>query len=203
MARNEVDLRHHRLAVGLAELQAVEGVEGVLVRHRRVAELRAGVPDVPGVVELVVVVERALRPVVGVGRYVADRPPSRLFEGVTQGEAVAGDEGVVTLLAVDPQPRLQGRMGQPADRAERRRGEEGAPGGEPGGLQCAGPRVQDGVDPRREARTLHSDAPVALDEGEDDVLAAQAGQQVIGGDSPEGIACRRPREGMLVPDLGG
>ena len=52
-------------------------VQGELVGHRRVAEPRAGVPDVAGVVELVVVVEARLRPVPGVGGHVADRAPAR------------------------------------------------------------------------------------------------------------------------------
>ena len=90
-----------------------------------VAELRARVADVAAVVDLVVVVERrSLRPVLLVRRHVGDRPPARALERVAEGEAVARDELVVALLVVDPQPGLQGGVGQPADAAERRRGEE-------------------------------------------------------------------------------
>ena len=44
--------------------------------------------------------------------------------------------------------------------------------------QRGGALAQDGVDAGREARAPDGDLPVALDEGDDDVLAAQSGQQV-------------------------
>ncbi len=47
--------------------------------------------------------------------------------------------------------------------------------------------AQDGVDARREARTLDGDLPVAFDEDDEDVLAAQAGQQVRSGDGGLGV----------------
>ena len=47
--------------------------------------------------------------------------------------------------------------------------------------------AQDGVDARREARALDGDLPVAFNEDEEDVLAAQPGQQVGSGDGGLGV----------------
>src|SRR5690349_17327620 len=47
--------------------------------------------------------------------------------------------------------------------------------------------AQDGVDARREARTPDGDLPVAFDEDDEDVLAAQPGQQVRSGDGGFGV----------------
>ena len=103
-----------------------------------VRELRAAIPDVAPVVDLVVVVERRpLRPVPVVRRHVVDGPPPGPLERLAEREAVARDELVVAPLAVDPDPRLQRGVRQPADAAERRRGEAAAPGGEAGGLAAA------------------------------------------------------------------
>ena len=138
-----------------AELEALQGREDVLVGHRRVREGRAAVADVAPVVELVVVVERRpLRPRPVVRRHVADGPPPGALERLAEREAIAPDELVVAPLAVDPDARLQGGVRQPADAAERRRGEEGAAGREAGGLQLPRPRVEDGVDLRRERGAL-------------------------------------------------
>src|ERR671910_2606360 len=63
VARDEVDLGEQRRPVTLCELEAADGEERVLVRHRRQAEARAAVAEVAAVVDLVVaVVARALRP---------------------------------------------------------------------------------------------------------------------------------------------
>ena len=43
--------------------------------------------------------------------------------------------------------------------------------------------AQDGVDAGGEVRALDGDLPVAFDEGDDDVLAAQSGEQVRSGDA--------------------
>ena len=51
----------------------------------------------------------------------------------------------------------------------------------PAARSCAVPCVEHGVDARREGRVLDRDPPVALDEHEQDVLAAQAGQQPVAG----------------------
>ena len=68
--------------VGLGQLEAVEARTSVYWSGiGGVAERRAGVADVPGVVDLVVVVERrALRPVLGVRRDVGDGPPAGALE---------------------------------------------------------------------------------------------------------------------------
>ena len=47
----------------------------------------------------------------------------------------------------------------------------------------AGAPAQDGVDAGREAAALNGDLPVAFDESDDDVLAAQSGEQVRSGDA--------------------
>ena len=117
---------------GLASSQPLERRQHVLVGHRGVAELRPGVADVVLVVELVVVIEgRSLGPAVVVRRDVADRAPARSLERIAEREPVAGDELVVALLVVDPEPGLQGGVREPADAAERRRGQERATGGKP------------------------------------------------------------------------
>jgi hypothetical protein len=48
--------------------------------------------------------------------------------------------------------------------------------------------AQDGVDAGGEAGALDGDLPVAFDEVDDDVLAAQSGQQAGGGDGGLGVA---------------
>ena len=135
------------------ELEALQGREDVLVGHRGVGEPGAVITDVAPVVDLVVVVERRpLRPVPVVRRHVVDGPPPGPLERLAEREAVGLDELVVAPLAVDPDPRMQGGVRQPAGAAERRRGEEGAPGGEAGGLQSLRPLVERGIDLWRERR---------------------------------------------------
>ena len=77
-------------------------------------------------------------------------------------------------------------MGEPAQAAERRRGEEGAARVEAGGVQLLLALVEHAVDPRRERRALDRAPPVALDEHEQDVLAAQAGEELVAGRVAEG-----------------
>ena len=124
--RHQIDLRHHG-RVTRCHLEALEGRQRVLVRDRREAELRALVPDVVPVVVLVEAVEGpSLGPGIPVRRHVDDRPPPGPRERRGQREPVAREQLVVALLAVDPQPGVERRVGQPADPAERRRGQERA-----------------------------------------------------------------------------
>ena len=58
--------------------------------------------------------------------------------------------------------------------------------------------VEQGVDLRRELRVLNRVATVALDEGEDNVLAAEAGEQVIGRGVAEGVDRGFRRELLVV-----
>ena len=202
VARDEVDLGEERRPVTLGELAPLQGQEGVLVGHRRQAEVRAAVAEVAAVVDLVVAVEgRSLRPRPVVRRHDADRAPARALERPGEGEAVVLDELVVAPLAVDPDPGLQGGVRQPAEPAERRRGEEGAARREAGGPQLRGAPVEHGVDLGRERRVLDGDAPVALDEHEQDVLAAQPGQQPVAGRGAEGVVRDRAgeRRALLQP----
>ena len=206
MRGDQVDLGHNRLVTG-GELAPLELGQGVLVGHRGVAEGRAVVADVEPVVKLVVVVEpRARRPGVIVSGVVADSAPAALVEGVAEGEPAAGDELGIPLLAVNPQPRLQGGVRELADPAEAGGGDPGALRGPAGAGQRGGALAQECVDARGEAGALDGDLPVAFDEGDDDVLAAQSGEQVRSGDTGLGIgAADEPREMTLVADrsLGG
>ena len=142
----------------LASSRRCRASERVLVGHRRQAEARAAVAEVAAVVDLVVAVEaRALRPRPVVRRHGADRPPAGALERPGEREAVVLDELVVAPLAVDPDPRLQRGVRQPAEAAEGRRGEEGAARGEAGGPQLRGAPVEHGVDAGRERRALDRD----------------------------------------------
>jgi hypothetical protein len=58
-------------------------------------------------------------------------------------------------------------------------------------------RVEHGVDLGSEGRALHRDPPVALDEQQEDVLAAQAGQQSVAGRGVEAVAGDLAREDLL------
>ena len=93
------------------------------------------------------------------------RQPARLNARVSVRRSLL-DELVVAPLAVDPDPRLQGGVRQPAEAAEGRRGEEGAARGEAGGPQLRVAPVEHGVDAGRERRVLDRDPAVALDEHE-------------------------------------
>src|SRR5205807_8920835 len=108
-------------------------------------------------------------------------------------EAVGGDELVIAALAVGPDAGLQGGVREPADPAEARRVYESATSGEARAPKLPGPPVEKGVDGWREGGPLDRDPPVGLDEHEQDVLAAQRGQQPAAGRAAEGI----------VPDLVG
>ena len=130
------------------ELAALQGLQHVLVGHRRQAEARAAVAEVATVVDLVVAVEgRALRPRPPVRRDSGDRPPPRALERRGEREAIVLDELVVPALAVDPHPRLQGGVRQPAEAAEGRRGEEARCARRSRGLQLRGALVEHGADP--------------------------------------------------------
>ena len=184
----------------LASSRRCRARQDVLVGHRGQAEARAAVADVAAVVDLVVVVEaRALRPRPLVRRVVDDRPPPGALERPAEGEAVALDELVVAPLGADPDPRLQRGVRQPAEPAEGRRGEEGAARGEAARPQLRGALVEHGVDPGREGRALDRDPPVALDEQQQDVLAAQAGQQLVAGRGAEAVAGDLAGEDLAEP----
>ncbi len=203
VARHEIDLREDGTAVGTCELEPLQGQEDVLVGHGGVRVPRAAIPDVTPVVELVVVVERrSFRPRPVVRRHVTDGSPPGPLERLAEREAIARDELVVAQLVVDPDTRLQGRVRQPADAAERRRGEEGAPGAEAGGLQPLGPPVEHGVDLWRERGVLNRDLAVALDEHEEHVLAAQARQQPAAGRVAEAVVADLLAEDRVVLDAG-
>ena len=87
-------------------------------------------------------------------------------------------------------------MRQPASAAHRGGAEEGAAGGEPGRVQLLGPGIEQRVDRRRERRVLGRVPPIALHEREQDVLAAQAGEQLVGRGGLE-----RVDGGVLLEDL--
>ena len=71
----------------------------------------------------------------------------------------------------------------------------------PAARSCVGAGVEDGVDLRRERRTLDGDPAVALDERDDDVLAAQAGEQVLRRRVAERVGHgKRSRELVLIPN---
>ena len=177
-----------RRPVALGELATLQGQQGVLVGHRRQAEVRAAVAEVAAVVDLVVVVEgRALRPRPAVPRHGPDRPPPGALERPREGDAVLLHDLVVPPLAVDRDPRLQRGMREPAQAAEGRRGEEGAARGEAGGSQLCVAPLEHGVDAGREGRVLDRDPPVALDEHDQDVLATQARQQPVAGSGAEAV----------------
>src|SRR6185369_11126791 len=114
-------------AVALGELEALQSQEDVLVGHGSVGERWAEIPEVALVVDLVVAVERPLRPVPVVRRHVVDGPPSGPLERLAERESVARDELVVAPLSVDPDPRMESGVREPAGAAEGGRGEECAP----------------------------------------------------------------------------
>src|ERR1700722_6688092 len=93
MARYEVDLREHRTAVALGQLEPLQSRHHVLVRHRCEREGRTLVADVVPVVELVEAEDGLARgPVLVVRRHVIDRPPAGTVESVSQVEAMGALE---------------------------------------------------------------------------------------------------------------
>jgi adenosylcobyric acid synthase len=92
---------------------------------------------------------------------------------------------------------------EPAAAAGGGGGEPGAAGAETDLLQPVGAGVEGGVDPRGERGVLDRAAAVALDERHDDVLAAQAGQEIRGRNVPERVDLRLRRERRLVAQPGG
>jgi hypothetical protein len=203
VAGDQVDLGEDRAPVALGELAALQGQHRVLVGHRRQAELRAAVAEVAAVVDPVVLVEGpARRPVAVVARHVADRPPAGALERPGQGEAVGLDDLVVAPLAVDLDPRLHGGVRQPAEAAEGRRGQEAAARGEARRPQLRVAPVQHGVDRGRDGRALDRSLTVALDEHEQDVLAAQAGQQPVAGRVAEAVACDQAGQDRVIAQAG-
>ncbi len=119
---------------------------------------------------------------------VAHGAPAGLVEGIAEGEPAAAGELGIPLWAVDPQPRLQGSVREFADPTEARGGEPGALRGPAGAGQRGGSAAQEGVDARGRACALDGALSVAFDEGDDDVLAAQTGEQVRSRDAGLGVA---------------
>src|SRR6185437_7892449 len=109
------------------------------------------------------------------------RPPAGALERGRERDALAVDEVVVPSLAVDPGSRLHRPVGEPAAAAERRRVEPAAARREAGGGELPGAGVDDGVDPRRERVALEGELPVALDEHEQHVLAAERPEEIVAG----------------------
>src|SRR5262249_30647091 len=154
--------------------------------HRGVAEGWAVVADVEAVVELLVVVEGwAGGPGVVVRGGGGDGGPAGPVGGVAGGGPAAGGQpGQPGFGGWPPRPPPGGGGGAAA---VGRGGEPGAVRGPAGVSQRGGALAQDGVDAGGEGRALNGDLPVAFDEGDDDVLAAQSGEQVRGGDAGFGV----------------
>ena len=72
----------------------------------------------------------------------------------------------------------------------------------PAARSCSVPAVEHGVDRGRERGALDRDLPVALDEHEQDVLAAQAGQQPVAGRVAEAVVADLVGEDALVVEVG-
>ena len=89
-------------------------------------------------------------------------------------------------------------MRQPAGAAERGRGEECAPCVEAGGLQSLRPVGESRIDVRRDNGILEPDHSIALDERDDDVLAAQAGEQLVAGGGTESVTLELVREDRAI-----
>ena len=184
---DEVDLGHHG-GMPRRELEPLERGQDELVGHRGPAERRALVTEVEPAVDLVVVVEgRSLRPRPVVGGVDADGAPARLAEGAAERAPVAGHELVVARLGCRSTAPTAGSRERASCRHRRRgsRSRRCAPG-QSGLGQPRGAAAQDGGDAGSDIGALDGDLPVALDEDDEDVLAAQAGQRVRHGESPPG-----------------
>ncbi len=112
---------------------------------------------------------------------------------------VARRDGAVALLVVHPQAGQEGGVAQPTAAAVRRRGQPAAAGVEARLRERLGARVQRPADTRCHHRVLDRAAAVALDEGEDHVLAAQVRHEFGAGRGAEAVRLRLPGEGRLVP----
>ena len=142
-----------------------------------------------------------LRPLTVIGRHVVDGAPSGALECVAQREPVARDELVVAPLPVHPDSCMQRGVRQPAG-AERRRREEGASCLEAGGAQALRPSWRGRSDAGRDRGILDGHSSVALDERDDDVLAAQPGQKLVARGGPEPVATDLVGEDRGILDPG-
>ena len=147
----------------------------------REAELRAAIPEVVALQDLRVVVEGvAVRPGAVGRRHVGDRPPPGAPERGGERETFAPGQRGIAPGAVDPDSRLERGVGEPAASAVRRGGEPTAPGREAVGRELLVAGFDELGDGRRERRSLDGHLPVALDEHEQDVLAAQSLEEPAG-----------------------
>jgi hypothetical protein len=93
-------------------------------------------------------------------------------------------------------------MREPAEAAEGRRGDEGASRGEAGGPQLRAAPPEHGVDPGRDRGVLDGHPAVALDEHDQDVLAAEAGEQPVAGSGGEAVVGDLAGEGRAARQRG-
>ncbi len=93
-------------------------------------------------------------------------------------------------------------MRQPAGAAERGRREECAPCVEAGGPQSLRPVGESRIDVRRDNGILEPDYSIAFDERDDDVLAAQAGEQLVARGVTESVTLELVREDRAISDAG-
>ena len=91
-------------------------------------------------------------------------------------------------------------MRQPADAAERGRGEERALRGVAVRGELGAALLQHPVDAGRERRVLHRDLAVALEERDHDVLALERGEQLVGRDAADGDPTQRALERRLLAE---
>jgi hypothetical protein len=102
---------------------------------------------------------------------------------------------------VDPQAGQERAVRQPTPAAHRRRGEEAAARLVPDRAQPFGTGVEQRADLRRVQRVFDRVAPVALDERQHHVLAAQRGQELVAGRVAERVVREFPREHLLVAQV--
>ena len=129
-----------------------------------------------------------------------DGAPAGRPERRGQGQPPGVEDGVVADLVGDREAGLERGVRQPAEAAERRRGEVGAAAGEPRGAEPGRGAVDRCGHRGSEARVLEGDATVALDEDDEHVLALQAGEEALRGGRRVRVARGQPLELGAVRD---
>ena len=172
----------------------------VLIRHPRPPVRRTGVAERSGVVDLVVVVDLAVRPGRGGARHHPDRPPAGAAERAGQGEPVTRHQVAVALLAVDPESGQQGRVRQPAAAPGGRGGEIAAPRLPARCAESTGAVLQRRGHRRCDVGIGQRHPAVALHEDHQHLLAAQPGQQPVGGHVPEPVLSQLGGEAVSVDE---